>query len=186
MRQNRRGRNRSMRKGIGGKGFDGGGEVRVRGNVHQLLERYLQLARDAGTAGDRVAAENYLQHAEHYYRVINESNMNNNRPRFNGRDLSVAAIDVQNAAPGLSPALYGNAAISANGKDNDEEDSHPGNTSAHPHNDGDQDMDSEDAPDEEENAPEENKEEVEVAAPPKRRIGRGRGRPPRVKSEGPE
>lgn len=109
MRQNRRGRNRGMmRKPMGAKGFDNGGDVRVRGNVHQLLDRYLQLARDAGSAGDRIAAENYLQHAEHYYRVINETGFNN-RPRFNGRDLSVAAINVQNVSPGLSSALYGNA-----------------------------------------------------------------------------
>jgi len=34
-------------------------------------EKYLALARDAGSAGDRIAAENYLQHAEHYFRIIN-------------------------------------------------------------------------------------------------------------------
>ena len=47
------------------------GEVKVRGNVHQVLEKYRALARDAASAGDRVAAENYYQHAEHYYRVLN-------------------------------------------------------------------------------------------------------------------
>ena len=113
MRQNRRGRNRGMRKGLGAKGFDNGGETRVRGNVHQLLERYLQLARDAGLTGDRIAAENYLQHAEHYYRVINETGMNN-RPRFNGRDLSVAAINVQNVNSGISTSLYSNGPIVEN------------------------------------------------------------------------
>ncbi|TAN57249.1 MAG: DUF4167 domain-containing protein, partial [Rhodospirillales bacterium] len=55
--------------------FDSNGpEVRVRGNAHQVLEKYLQLARDAQAAGDRIAAENYYQHAEHYYRVINSQN----------------------------------------------------------------------------------------------------------------
>jgi hypothetical protein len=48
-------------------------EVRVRGNAHQLLEKYKQLARDAHQAGDRVAAEYYLQHADHYFRVLNDS-----------------------------------------------------------------------------------------------------------------
>ena len=48
-------------------------EVGVRGNAHQLLEKYLALARDAQTAGDRIAAENYSQHAEHYFRTINAS-----------------------------------------------------------------------------------------------------------------
>lgn len=52
--------------------FDSNGpEVRVRGNAYQVLDKYLALARDASAAGDRIAAENYYQHAEHYYRVIN-------------------------------------------------------------------------------------------------------------------
>jgi hypothetical protein len=48
-------------------------EVRVRGNAHQLQEKYKQLARDAHQGGDRVAAEYYLQHADHYFRVLNDS-----------------------------------------------------------------------------------------------------------------
>jgi Domain of unknown function (DUF4167) len=52
--------------------FDnGGGDMRVRGNAYQVMEKYLALARDASAAGDRIAMENYLQHAEHYYRVLN-------------------------------------------------------------------------------------------------------------------
>ena len=47
-----------------------GPEVKIRGNATQLCEKYQSLARDAVTAGDRIAAENYLQHAEHYYRVM--------------------------------------------------------------------------------------------------------------------
>ena len=55
--------------------FDSNGpEVRVRGNAYQVFEKYLALARDATSAGDRVAAENYYQHAEHYYRIINANN----------------------------------------------------------------------------------------------------------------
>ena len=50
-----------------------GTEVRVRGNANQLLEKYLALARDAQAAGDRIAAENYSQHAEHYFRMINDN-----------------------------------------------------------------------------------------------------------------
>jgi hypothetical protein len=48
-----------------------GTEVRFRASAHQLLEKYLALARDAQAAGDSIAAENYSQHAEHYFRVIN-------------------------------------------------------------------------------------------------------------------
>ena len=47
-----------------------GPDVKIRGNAHHVAEKYLQLARDAHTGGDPVAAENYLQHAEHYYRLI--------------------------------------------------------------------------------------------------------------------
>ncbi|TDQ78760.1 uncharacterized protein DUF4167 [Dongia mobilis] len=107
---NRRGRNRGQRKQHGGipsknQSYDGGGETRVRGNVYQILEKYLQLARDAGVAGDRIAAENYLQHADHYYRVIQAMN-DGQRPRVGGRDISVADFNVQNVSQGLSAALY--------------------------------------------------------------------------------
>ncbi|CAA7612944.1 DUF4167 domain-containing protein [Magnetospirillum sp. SS-4] len=62
--------------------FDSNGpEGRIRGNAHQVLEKYLSLARDASSQGDRVAAENFYQHAEHYFRMINAQNQNNGRPR---------------------------------------------------------------------------------------------------------
>jgi hypothetical protein len=50
-----------------------GPDVRIRGSAHQIFERYVALAREAATAGDRVAAENLYQHAEHYFRVDNAS-----------------------------------------------------------------------------------------------------------------
>jgi hypothetical protein len=46
----------------------------VRGNAFQVHEKYLGLAKDALSSGDRVLAENYLQHAEHYYRIIEAIN----------------------------------------------------------------------------------------------------------------
>jgi hypothetical protein len=45
-------------------------DVRIRGTALHVAERYLQLARDANTASNPVAAENYLQHAEHYFRLM--------------------------------------------------------------------------------------------------------------------
>ncbi|MBI3441899.1 MAG: DUF4167 domain-containing protein [Proteobacteria bacterium] len=55
--------------------FDSNGpEVRIRGTAYQINEKYVTLARDAASAGDRVLAESYLQHAEHYQRFINEMN----------------------------------------------------------------------------------------------------------------
>jgi len=52
--------------------FDSSGpDVRIRGNAWQVHERYMNMARDAFQAGDRVASENFFQHADHYYRLIN-------------------------------------------------------------------------------------------------------------------
>ncbi len=62
--------------------FDSNGpEGRIRGNAHQVMEKYLALARDASSQGDRVAAENFYQHAEHYFRLINAYNQSNGQRR---------------------------------------------------------------------------------------------------------
>jgi hypothetical protein len=47
-----------------------GPDVKVRGNAAHVAEKYVQLARDAHASGDSVMAENYLQHAEHYFRIV--------------------------------------------------------------------------------------------------------------------
>ncbi|HYC99115.1 MAG TPA: DUF4167 domain-containing protein [Brevundimonas sp.] len=76
-----RGRNRKPGGGSGGgnanatnpnRSWDSQGpeNIKVRGNAQTVYERYMQLARDASAAGDRVLAENYTQHAEHYFRVL--------------------------------------------------------------------------------------------------------------------
>jgi hypothetical protein len=75
-----RGRNNRGGAGSGGKpqqhnanrAFDSNGPegVKVRGAAQGVYEKYQQLARDATSSGDRVLAENYLQHAEHYFRVL--------------------------------------------------------------------------------------------------------------------
>jgi hypothetical protein len=52
--------------------FDSNGpDMRLRGTAQQLFEKYLQLGRDATGSGDRVTAEGYFQHAEHYFRILN-------------------------------------------------------------------------------------------------------------------
>ena len=73
-----RSRGRGNRKGGGGGGgnninrvYDSAGpEGKVRGTPQQIIDKYTSLARDAQTSGDRVAAENFLQHAEHYQRIL--------------------------------------------------------------------------------------------------------------------
>ncbi len=68
--------------------FDSNGpDVRVRGNAWQVYEKYQTLARDASGIGDRIAAENYQQHAEHYFRIIeaiNEATAQEQRQRPGG------------------------------------------------------------------------------------------------------
>ena len=101
-----RGRGGNRRSGTPNRNhtFDSNGpDVRIRGNAHQVHEKYLNLARDASTSGDRVLAESYFQHAEHYYRILSaftdDSNSDNNRSRNNG----------------ANPEVNGNDSISSNG-----------------------------------------------------------------------
>ena len=66
-----------------------GPDVRVRGTVQQVHDKYLTLARDATSSGDRINAENYYQHAEHYYRIISVQQENAEQRQENrdsGRD----------------------------------------------------------------------------------------------------
>jgi hypothetical protein len=68
-----RGRNNNGRKGPNPltRSFESNGpDVKIRGTAQHVAEKYLQLARDAQTSGDIVMAENLLQHAEHYFRLI--------------------------------------------------------------------------------------------------------------------
>src|ERR1700710_2799182 len=51
-----------------------GPDVKIRGTASHVAEKYLQLARDAQSSGDPVSAENYFQHAEHYFRLIAVAN----------------------------------------------------------------------------------------------------------------
>ena len=95
MRPNNRQRSRGGRNGGGGGGgghhhkqhnhnpnrppnrnqiFDSSGpDVRVRGNAHQVFDKYQALAREAASSGDRIMAEAYWQYADHYYRMIQAS-----------------------------------------------------------------------------------------------------------------
>jgi hypothetical protein len=65
-----------------------GPDVKIRGTAQQVMDKYLALARDAASAGDRVTAESYFQHADHYYRIVHSFDNapdNQNRRRPNNR-----------------------------------------------------------------------------------------------------
>ena len=65
-----RGRNRKGPNPLSRSYESNGPDVKVRGTALHVAEKYVQLARDAQSSGDRVQAENYLQHAEHYFRIV--------------------------------------------------------------------------------------------------------------------
>ena len=67
-------RNRPSGSNVINRVFDSSGpEGKVRGTPQQIIEKYNQLARDAQLANDRVATENFQQHAEHYLRLLAEA-----------------------------------------------------------------------------------------------------------------
>lgn len=88
-------------------------DLRVRGNAWQVHEKYQALARDATSSGDRVAAENYLQHAEHYYRIIeaiNEATATEQRQR--GGQPNAPFNQQPDVPANYYPAAQGNASQS--------------------------------------------------------------------------
>ncbi len=83
---------------------NGNNNTRVRGNLSTVLEKYKVLAKDAAASGDYVGAENYLQHAEHYSRLINDRqdryNEKNGPIKTNGNE----AASVDETVETLDPA----------------------------------------------------------------------------------
>ena len=101
----KRQRNRGRGGGGGGGGkpqhnanraFDSNGPdgVKVRGAAQHIYEKYQQLARDASSSGDRVLAENYLQHAEHYFRVLRAMQPQRPLAEIMGRDQFASGYDI--------------------------------------------------------------------------------------------
>ncbi len=96
-----------------------GPDVKIRGNPSHIAEKYVQLARDAQTSGDPISAENYYQHAEHYYRVIAaaQEQFRQNNPHFPRPENEAAGAredgfddgedDGQPAMSGSSESPYG-------------------------------------------------------------------------------
>src|SRR3954454_725662 len=104
-------RQRGRNRGGGGSGGGGGGKPqaqnanrafdsngpegsKVRGNAQHVFEKYQQLARDASAAGDRVLGENYLQHAEHYFRLLRAMQPTRPASEILGRDHFSSGFDI--------------------------------------------------------------------------------------------
>ena len=89
--------------------FDSNGpDVRIRGNAQQVYDKYVALARDASAGSDHVLAESYLQHAEHYQRMMNESEANKPQQQQQPKPQHVN---------GKTDNLDGNAQDATEGKD---------------------------------------------------------------------
>ena len=73
---------------------NGPDNVKIRGNAQHVFEKYQQLARDATAAGDRVLGENYLQHAEHYFRILRAVQPNRPASEILGRDALASGFDI--------------------------------------------------------------------------------------------
>ncbi len=87
-----------------------GPDIKIRGNAQVIADKYTQLARDAQASGDIVMAENYLQHAEHYNRIIlaampaprddvddGDDNQNNNQNNNNDAEDDEREYDAEPA-----------------------------------------------------------------------------------------
>ncbi len=79
----RRNRSNGRRNNFTRNGFDNNSQ-RPKGSVSKILEKYLNLAQDAQSNGDRIKAEGFYQHAEHYQRIMNSTSFNNETKSTNG------------------------------------------------------------------------------------------------------
>ena len=84
----------------GPRSYDGQGpEVRIRGSLHQIIMKYETSAREAGSTGNFVAVQNYLQHAEHYIRLAKAQGRPTQEPGDNVEQMStVEAGDIESIA----------------------------------------------------------------------------------------
>ena len=97
-----RGRNRRQGNPANRNYESNGPDVKVRGHASTINEKYLSLARDALTAGDPVNAENYFQHAEHYFRI-----MSANQPAKNEETAGADAAETDAADGNVEPLILG-------------------------------------------------------------------------------
>ncbi|MFD1745181.1 DUF4167 domain-containing protein [Rhizobium helianthi] len=128
--QNKRGRGRGNNNNNNGGGGGGGNnfnrkgsnpltrtydssgpDIKIRGTAQHIAEKYAALARDAQSSGDRVMAENYLQHAEHYNRIIaaaqaqmQERYQRDERTDFNEREQDDSESVEQDEGAAVAPA----------------------------------------------------------------------------------
>ena len=96
--------------------FDSNGpDIRIRGNAHQVHEKYINLAREASTNGEAVLAESYFQHAEHYYRILSAFTDDSNNEQNKNRPNQSSSVENNNAQQETSTGQ----SVSKNGTEKD-------------------------------------------------------------------
>jgi hypothetical protein len=153
VKRSRRGGRRPQNGHNGGGGGGGGGggfnpnrtydsngpEVKIRGSASHVYEKYLQLARDANASGDRIMAESYLQHAEHYFRImaaaqVQQAQYQQQNPNNNGNNPQQQQYRPPNGAgdqpfvqqPGGPPQTSAPSFSLTEGQDGNQEDDDEG------------------------------------------------------------
>lgn len=103
--------------------FDSNGpDVRIRGTAFQIVEKYAALAKDAHSTGDWVLAESYLQHAEHYQRMISEWNVEEAQEQNSFDDDAIPFDRFSPAPAGTGPQPVQQQQQKPNGNSNAVED----------------------------------------------------------------
>ncbi len=118
-----RGRGRGRPQNNPNRTFNSSGpEIKIRGSAAHVYEKYLQMARDANSAGDRVMAENYLQHAEHYYRILAANQAAQQlQQQQNGQQPNYQQPNGNGGAYGQQPSSNAAFSLTDNGGDEGEE-----------------------------------------------------------------
>ena len=85
-----------------------GPNVKLRGTANQIWDKYLALARDAGSSGDRISAESYYQHAEHYYRLMTANGQGNSKLQDGAEASTPASAPAERGSDSSSSSESGN------------------------------------------------------------------------------
>lgn len=111
----KRSRGRGRRQGnSANRSYESNGpDVKVRGTANTICEKYQSLAQDALSSGELINAENYLQHAEHYYRIVQATQPNKTEETVAEESETAGAANGTHAANGTSAASGSNAASTA-------------------------------------------------------------------------
>ena len=97
------GTNGHFTNNLGNKNFNRNGSLSNPLSIEKVISKYQQLAKDAQSSGDPVLIENYLQHAEHYARIINLKNEKNGNTHENKKGLDKKETEIEDTSEENNP-----------------------------------------------------------------------------------